>query len=366
MTKHRSAPIHGLKNLALTDGAGTYEAVVSVFGVVDYAGDRVLVGAFANSLERWKASGDPIPVVFAHQWDDLDAHVGEVLEAKELAPGDDQLPEELAANGGLWVKFRLDVTEDFAGRLAKRLDRRTIREFSFAYDVITERRASDGANDLVELDVIEVGPCLKGMNPATVLMAKALGSGGAAVVASLRSMGEGDLADQLAKALDAPGPDGTKSVEPTFAGSAEELQGKLLDALYGWATEEGLGRGGLYAVHLEATYGDRAITTVEGWDDPIGLGTTYEVAYTWSDGTVEIGEATEVVIEAAVEPKTRAARRRSALVPEASGIVREPTKGRARGKADEDEDPTHEDPEDGDRGGDPALVHLELEELDTL
>ena len=292
----KTGPVHGLKSLALTDGAGTYEAIVSVFGNVDYAGDRVLFGAFTSSLERWKSSGDPIPVVFAHQWDDLDAHVGEVLDVKELPPGDPGLPPELAGNGGLWVKFRLDVDEDFAGRLAKRLDRRTIREFSFAYDVLDERRAGDGANDLVELDVIEVGPCLKGMNPSTALLARA--------AKALREAGEDALADELGAGSTAPG---RKSVPVTFSGSAEELQGALIASLYEWASAEDLGRGGFYAVHLEATFGERAVVTVEGWDDPIGTGTPYEVPYSFDAEarTVELGEPVEVVVEATTAAKSR-------------------------------------------------------------
>jgi hypothetical protein len=45
-------------------------------------------------------------------------------------------------------------------------------QFSFSYDVIREAKASDGANDLIELRLIEAGPCLAGMNQETELMSR--------------------------------------------------------------------------------------------------------------------------------------------------------------------------------------------------
>lgn len=169
--RRASAPIYGFKAL-IGEPEGSFEAVVAVFNNVDLVGDRIIPGAFAKSLSRWATSGDPIPVLWSHQWDNLDAHVGSVLEAAELYPGDQRLPDELNDLGGLWVKARMDIEEEFPARLWKRMKTRRIKEFSFAYDVMPggERRAGDGANDLVDLDVIEVGPCLKGINTATSLI----------------------------------------------------------------------------------------------------------------------------------------------------------------------------------------------------
>jgi Caudovirus prohead serine protease len=47
------------------------------------------------------------------------------------------------------------------------LKSRRVRQWSFAYDVIKERTADDGVNELIELDLIEIGPTLKGANPMT-------------------------------------------------------------------------------------------------------------------------------------------------------------------------------------------------------
>lgn len=167
-----SAQLHRCKAVDTAAEPGVFESIVSVFGNVDLQNDRILPGAFAGTLERWKASGDPIPVIWSHQWQDLDAHVGRVLEAREALPGDEVLAGTgLEGNGGLWMKFALDVDEPGGRRLAKLLDQRRVREFSFAYDVLTESVGADGVNNLAALDVLEVGPTLKGANPATQLLA---------------------------------------------------------------------------------------------------------------------------------------------------------------------------------------------------
>jgi HK97 family phage prohead protease len=173
VTQRKAGPTFGFK--ALDEGPapeppGTFEAFVSVFDNVDLDNERVRPGAFAGTLARWRESGDPIPVIFSHQWGDLDAHVGVVVDASEVPAGDPRLPAEIAGLGGLYVKGALDIGEDFAGRLWKRLKRRSIREFSFAYDVLKAQPANDGVLDLVELDLIEVGPTLKGANPLTELV----------------------------------------------------------------------------------------------------------------------------------------------------------------------------------------------------
>lgn len=141
--------------------AGTFEATVAIFNNVDKGGDRIIPGAFAKTLAAWKASGDPIPVIFNHDWGTPDAHIGVVEDAVETTKG-------------LYVKGRLDVADNpVARQVHKLMERRSLKEFSFGYSVPKggEKRAKDGANDLLEIDLAEVGPTLKGMNPATELHA---------------------------------------------------------------------------------------------------------------------------------------------------------------------------------------------------
>jgi HK97 family phage prohead protease len=139
------------------DGAeGTFTALVAAFGNTDRAGDRIVRGAFADSLRKWRESGRPIPVVWSHRWNDLGAHIGQVLEVKET----DQ---------GLWVQAQLDMADRSAAKVFKLLQRRTLSGMSFAYDVVDQKR-QNGANELLKLDLIEVGPTLRGENEAAKLI----------------------------------------------------------------------------------------------------------------------------------------------------------------------------------------------------
>jgi HK97 family phage prohead protease len=152
---HKSFP-YEFKKL---DDSGTFEATVAVFGNVDKGGDRIMPGAFEKSLAQWEASGDPIPVIFNHDWGTPDAHIGVVDKAIETQQG-------------LLVKGRLDVEDNPVAKQVHRLMmRRSLKEFSFGYSVPKggEKRAKDGAMDLTEIEIAEVGPTLKGMNPATEL-----------------------------------------------------------------------------------------------------------------------------------------------------------------------------------------------------
>lgn len=155
--KHLAAKLQDIK----TDGEGQFDALVAVYGNVDYQGDRIMPGAFAESLKAWKTKGDPIPVIFSHDWGDLWSHIGYV------DPGDAKETPR-----GLMVRGHLDVADNPTAAQAFRLmKRRMLKEFSITSDIIAERPGQDGANELTKLDLIEVGPTLKGANPETQLLA---------------------------------------------------------------------------------------------------------------------------------------------------------------------------------------------------
>lgn len=150
---------------ALTDTPGSFEAIVSVFGNVDLQGDRTMPGAFTNTIARWREKGAPVPVIWSHEWLNPDAHVGYVMPENmaevSAAPGPN------GETGGLYVKGRMDINKPFASQVFDLLKEGRIREWSFAYDTIEEQQGADGANELLEVDLIEVGPTLKGANSAT-------------------------------------------------------------------------------------------------------------------------------------------------------------------------------------------------------
>lgn len=309
LTPHRKAVVNVASFKAAASADGTFEAVVSVFGNVDFAGERVQRGAFTRTLEEWAASGDPIPVIFSHRWDDLDAHIGVVVEAAELAPGDDRLTGTgLEANGGLWVRGAIDLEEPYAARVFTLLDRRSLKEFSFAFDVAPNgaRMASDGVVDLVDLNLFEVGPTLKGMNPDTALMgtktlrlANVSGLEPTQVLVEALLAGlelDGPTVDADVAAVKATGRP-TGSLEDTFLDP-------LREAITAWAADAY--GGDLYAVHLDGTFPDeeRVVVIAERWQDPLGEGPLWELHYSIDDaGAVAIGAAQEVDAVITVEPK---------------------------------------------------------------
>lgn len=141
---------------------GVFEAIVSVFGNVDSYGDRVVKGAFSDTLAEWEASGDPIPVYWSHRMDDPDYNIGHVLEAKET-------------DDGLWVKAQIDLEGPKAQQVYRLLKGRRVTQFSFAYDVDAYqvvKAADDNESvwELTKLRLYEVGPTPIGANQETELL----------------------------------------------------------------------------------------------------------------------------------------------------------------------------------------------------
>ncbi|ONK09443.1 HK97 family phage prohead protease [Streptomyces sp. MP131-18] len=140
---------------------GVFEAIVAAYNT-DSVGDRIVPGAFAETLAEWKGRGDPIPVLWSHMSADPDYHIGEVLQAEER-------PE------GLWVKARLDLDEGSkAAKVYRLLKGRRVTQFSFAYDITegswVDQKDGEPYYELRRLKLYEVGPTLIGANQATELL----------------------------------------------------------------------------------------------------------------------------------------------------------------------------------------------------
>lgn len=256
--KFKTQALRGFKTL--DDATGEFEAIVAVFGNVDLAGDRIVKGAFADSLKAWEAKGRPIPVIFSHDWNTLTSHIGEVTEAKET-------------DEGLWVKAQLDMEDPSAAKVWRLMKRGTLAEFSFAYDVI-EEKLQNGANELLKLDIIEVGPTLKGMNPATQLL--------------------GIKSSNVETAARLP-----VSRKQSVAGSYEERRELISSAL--WAK---YGDHDRYWIWVRATFEDSAIFQIEDMDD--GTVSYRQVDYTLKDGALTLGEERDVELQTVIVPKSRA------------------------------------------------------------
>jgi uncharacterized protein len=149
---------------------GEFQAIVSVFGNKDAYGDIMVPGAFVATLADWMASGDPIPVIWSHDWLDPMSHMGTVLDAKEVpaaAYGADSPP-------GLWVHGALDITDNAkAAQVSKLLNGRRVKQFSFAFDETDSGPGTYNGQDgwlIRGVNLFEVGPTLLGANQETQLV----------------------------------------------------------------------------------------------------------------------------------------------------------------------------------------------------
>lgn len=288
--------------------AGVVEAVVSIFGNVDLQGDRVVKGAFTKSIEKWRKSGDPVPVIFSHDWQNPMAHIG------IATPSDIEETET-----GLLVKYQLDIeTNPVARQVFSLLKRRSVKEHSFAYDILEEHSAKDGANELTQLDLIEIGPTLKGANPDTVLLGVKSALDAAAKagrVLSAKNEGAirqaheliGGVLSQLEAAAAEEGKS-RKNVYTYLPGSDEEAREEINVAVQTWAEAKYPAGPEGYTTwaYVVGTFSDHVVVEVTARDAET---TYFEIPYTrTTDGTVTLGDPKPVEIVASVAPSTEAAK----------------------------------------------------------
>lgn len=157
----KSCPAH-IKAAGPHEGTddGVFEAIVAAYNL-DSVGDKILPGAFAETIKSWQDSGDPIPVYWSHRMDDPDYNIGHVLDIKET-------------DEGLWVKAQLDLESPKAARVYKLMKGRRVTQFSFAYDIDeaawVDEKGGDSYYELRKLKLHEVGPTPIGANQQTELL----------------------------------------------------------------------------------------------------------------------------------------------------------------------------------------------------
>lgn len=202
---------------------GQFTALVSVFGNVDSMGDVVKAGAFSDDIVRWEKSGDPLPVIWSHDWANPFSHIGHVVKAEETS-------------AGLKVTGQLDLDNPTAMQVYRLLKGRRVTQFSFAYDVEDagwEKVDGQEVYALKRLKVHEVGPCLVGVNQETQLLAaKAAEMARGAKAGRVLSQKNYDRLVEARDALDAvigaavsedePKADTPNTPEPTGSGQTEE------------------------------------------------------------------------------------------------------------------------------------------------
>lgn len=130
---------------------GQFEGYASVFGNVDSYGDIVVKGAFADTLAEWQEKGDPIPLLWGHDFADPFSNIGAIDSAEE----DDH---------GLKVRGTFDLDNPKAAQVYKLAKGRRTTGMSFAYNVLDSERKED-ANYLQKLHIFEASIVPIGANP---------------------------------------------------------------------------------------------------------------------------------------------------------------------------------------------------------
>jgi uncharacterized protein len=133
---------------------GTIEAYVSIFNNVDLGGDKILPGAFAESIAK------KLPVgCWSHNWDEP---IAKTLEARE----DEK---------GLYIKAKLIKGVQRADEAYLLLKEGVITEFSIGFRIQEYSwEKEDGKEDEIrvirKIKLYEWSPVLAGMNPDTELI----------------------------------------------------------------------------------------------------------------------------------------------------------------------------------------------------
>jgi HK97 family phage prohead protease len=194
---------------------GTFEGYGSVFGNVDSYGEKVMPGAFIESLAKHKREGTKVKMLWQHNpdqpigvWDDLaeDAKglwgqgrlILEVQRAKEvyaLAKND--------AIGGLSIGYReVDTDQDGNIRLLKKLDLYEISPVSFPanrrarIEAVKSERMDEFARRLRDGDPMPIKEFEDILREAGVPKAMAVRIASVGYAKAIRSDSEGEKANE--------------------------------------------------------------------------------------------------------------------------------------------------------------------------
>lgn len=133
--------------------AGQFTGYASVFGNVDSVGDKIIKGAFSESLKEFGNGGAGIPCYWCHETSDPEMNLGTTLEATE-------------DEHGLFVKVQLDLDNPKAAYAYKLLKEQRVRQMSFAYQVTDGENKKD-CFEITGCKIFEVSIVPVGANQAT-------------------------------------------------------------------------------------------------------------------------------------------------------------------------------------------------------
>jgi HK97 family phage prohead protease len=159
-------PVMGAK--ALEDDKGIVEAYCSVFNNVDFAGEIVRPGFFAETIQEAATSQKALPpILWSHMaWDQP---LGITLEAEEVLPYDSRLPASITSLGGLKVIGQFNM-ETQSGRDAfSNIKLGALRQYSIGYYVLVDQfDRESGVVELLKGDWLEWSPVNFAANDMTL------------------------------------------------------------------------------------------------------------------------------------------------------------------------------------------------------
>lgn len=147
-----------LEAKAVATDRGEFTALAATYDT-DRVGDRIVFGAFTKTIAAWQDSGKRIPV----HWD----HEG---SAANIIGSIDPTQVKEIEDEGLYVAGQLDLEDSEVAQEAWRSMKDNRVALSFGYMTVEERKAKDGVNELLEIDLFEVSIVSGPANPATRLL----------------------------------------------------------------------------------------------------------------------------------------------------------------------------------------------------
>ena len=134
----------------------TFEGLASTYDV-DLGNDRILPGAFTETLAKWRRSGLSLPLIDQHDYSSVTRNrLGKLLDARET-------------DRGLWTKWK--VFETAAGNdLMAILREEGLDGLSIGYQVkAADSEYKDGIRHIRALNLLEVSAVNWGMNPSALI-----------------------------------------------------------------------------------------------------------------------------------------------------------------------------------------------------
>ena len=143
----------------------TFKGYASTFGNVDLTRDRVIKGAFLDTIDQWKKSGENLPILWQHN-SDMPLGIYTSLDEDSI---------------GLKVTGTMPIEDTFvSGRIVPQMRHGSIRKMSIGYYLNKYQVDEEtGIWDLLEIELFEISLVTRPANPlasVTEVEPKALAS----------------------------------------------------------------------------------------------------------------------------------------------------------------------------------------------